>query len=126
MTATETFLVDSSGWLEYITEDPKADLFAPYIQSTRPLIVPTIVLFEVYKRLVRENGEPMGKRFLSQAYRNSIVPLDQHVAISAAELSLNFKLAMADAIIYATARACSARVVTSDQDFARLPDVILL
>ena len=125
-TASRTFLVDSSGWLEYVTEDSKVELFAPYIEGQHPLIVPTIVIYEVYRQLFREHGESVAQEFFSQALRNRVVELDAHTAIGAAEFSLRNKLAMADAIIYMTAKTYSAELVTSDADFAGLPGVMIL
>lgn len=126
MTASKPYLVDSSGWLEYVTEDAKVDLFAPYIEGEQPVIVPTIVIFEVYKRLKRELDELTAQQFVSQAHRNRVVVLDEYLAIGAADLSLQHKLPMADAVIYATALSHGAELITADQHFAGLPDVTVL
>ena len=125
-TGSKAYVVDSSGWLEYVTEDSKVELFAPYIEGEKPVLVPTIVIYEVYRRLMREHGESVAQQFFSQASRNQVIPLDVHTAIGAAELGRRHKLAMADAIIYATAQACEAELVTSDADFAGLPGVTVL
>jgi len=125
-TASDLLLVDSSGWLEYITQDTKADAFAPYLESSRPLLVPTIVLYEVYKKVTQMRGKTDADRFVSHALRQSIVELDEDLALSAAKISLVHKLAMADAIIYASALAHHAELVTSDQAFSGLPGVTLL
>lgn len=125
-TGSERYVVDSSGWLEYVTEDSKVELFAPYIEGEKPVVVPTIVIYEVYRHLVREHGESVAQQFFSQALRNQVFQLDVYTAIAAAELGLKHKLAMADAIIYATARASQAELVTSDVDFAGLPGVMVL
>lgn len=125
-TASDLLLVDSSGWLEYITADTKAAAFAPLLEGPRPLLVPTIVLYEVYKKLTQMRGKNEADRFASHALRQSVVDLNEDLALSAAKISLVHKLAMADAIIYATALAHHADLVTSDQAFSGLPGVTLL
>ncbi len=125
-TASDLLLVDSSGWLEYITSDTKSAAFAPFLEGSRPLLVPTIVLYEVYKKLTQMRGKTEADRFASHALRQSIVELDEDLALSAARISLVHKLAMADAIIYATALSQHAELVTSDQAFSGLPGVTLL
>jgi len=119
-------LVDSSGWLEYITLDKNARAFAPYIEGERPVLVPTIVLYEVYKKLCQSWGKVEADRFESHALRRKVVPLDDILAIAAARNSIAHNLAMADAIIYATALSFSAELVSSDQHFQGLPGVTLL
>jgi len=124
--ATDPVVVDSSGWLEYITLDTKANEASRYIEGARPILVPTIVLYEVYKKLKLSWGKVEADRFASQAMRRQVVPLGEMLAVAAANISLQHKLAMADAIIYATAQSFEAELVTSDQGFAGLPGVTLL
>src|SRR3972149_150666 len=119
-------LVDSSAWLEYITLDKNARAFARYIEGERPVLVPTIVLYEVYKKLCQSWGKVEADRFESHALRRKVVPLDDILAIAAARNSIAHNLAMADAIIYATALSFSAKLVSSDQPFQGLPGVTLL
>jgi predicted nucleic acid-binding protein len=125
-TVSKPALVDSSGWLEYITNGPKADAFAPYIESQFPILVPTIVLYEVRKILLLRSTKTEADVFVSQALRQQIVPLDERAALSAASLSLRHQLPMADAIIYATAQLHNAEIVSSDTHFTNLPNVTLL
>ncbi len=125
-TASDPVLVDSSGWLEYITLDAKAEAVAPYVEGARHILVPTIVLYEVYKKLSSGRGKAEADRFALQALRRQVIPLDADLALAGAVISLKHKLAMADAIIYATARASSAELVTSDQAFRGLLGVTLL
>jgi len=124
--ATDPVVVDSSGWLEYITLDTKANEASQYIEGVRPILVPSIVLYEVYKKLKLSCGKVEADRFASQAMRRQIIPLGELLALAAASISLQHKLAMADAIIYATAQGFAAELVTSDQGFAGLPGVTLL
>ena len=126
MTDSDLLLMDSSGWLEYITSDTKAAAFAPFLEGSRPLLVPTIVLYEVYKKVTQLRGKTEADCFASHALRQLVVGLDEDLAFSAAKLSLRHRLAMADAIIYATALAHRADLVTSDQAFSGLPGVTLI
>jgi toxin FitB len=125
-TATEFVVIDSSGWLEYITGDPKADLFAPYFESDVRILVPVIVLYEVRKVLLRGFTETMADIFQSNALRHEVVNIDEYIAMSAATLSIKYKLAMADALICATAERYGARLITSDAHFDNVPGVTLL
>jgi predicted nucleic acid-binding protein len=118
---TDKVVVDSSGWLEYLTSDNKADAFAAYLEGNLSVLVPTIVLYEVRKILLLKEGRTEADIFLSQALRRVIVPFDEDLAIKAAEVALVHKLPMADAIIYATAVHFGAQLVTSDAHFEGLP-----
>ena len=124
-TVSELLLIDSSAWLEYLTQDPDAAKFAPFIESSSPMLVPTIVLYEVVKILRRERGQAESDRFISAALRHMVVPLDEELALAAAQVSNTTKLAMADSIIYATAQVHQAQLVTGDAAFRGLPGVII-
>ena len=126
MTASEIVLVDSSGWLEYITGDEKADAFGDILQRDIQVLVPTIVLYEVLKILLLRAGRSEADIFLSEALRRKVVDLTDTIALAAASLSIDYKLPMADAIIYATALAHQAELVTSDAHFTGLPGVTIL
>lgn len=118
-------VVDSSGWLEYLTDDVNADRFAPYIAGQFQILVPTIVIYEVYKKLLMENGRSAADAFASNAMRRAVIPLDDVMSISAAQMSLDHRLPMADAIIYASAVAHNAELVTGDPHFKGLPGVVI-
>jgi predicted nucleic acid-binding protein len=124
-TVSELLLIDSSAWLEYLTQDTDAAKFAPFIESSSPRLVPTIVLYEVVKILRRERGQSESDRFISAALRGRVVPLDEQLALAAAQVSNTTKLAMADSIIYATAQVHQAQLVTGDAAFRGLPGVII-
>jgi predicted nucleic acid-binding protein len=117
---SELFLVDSSGWIEFLGNGPLADRFAPYFEHDEKLIVAVIVLYEVYKKLLSAGGSA-ADQFLSAALRTRVVPIDERLALAAARISLNRRLAMADAMIYATALSAGAHLVTSDAHFQGLP-----
>ena len=119
---SELFLVDSSGWIEFLGDGPLADRFAPYFEREERLIVPAIVLYEVYKKLLSAGGSTAADRFLSAALRARIVPVDERLALLAARISLDRRLAMADAMIYAAALIAGAHLVTSDAHFQGLPE----
>lgn len=125
-TVSDPILVDSSGWLEYITSDSKADLFAPYLEGERPVLVPAIVLFEVRKILLQRQPKTVADLFVSEALRRTVVPVDQDIALSAAAISIQHELPMADALIYATAERNGAELVTSDAHFKGLARVTFL
>jgi toxin FitB len=126
MTVSEPVVVDSSGWLEYLTEGPKADSFAPYLERNQIVLLPTVVIYEVRKILVLRRYKTLADAFYSQALRRTIVAFDETLAVKSAELSIDYKLAMADAIIYATAQHRNVPLVTSDAHFANLPGVTML
>jgi len=124
MTDSDLFVVDSSGWVEFFGAGPKGLEFAPYLER-EDLLVPTVVVYEVLKKLTRDGGKTEADRFVSHAFRRVVVPLDRTIAVSAAAVSLDLKLAMADAIIYATAQAYHAQLITADSAFRGLPSVII-
>jgi predicted nucleic acid-binding protein len=112
--------------VEYFGEGPKADAFEPFLRRHGDLIVPAIVVYEVYKKLLAFRGETSANRFLSAVSRAEIADFDALLAIGAAQVSLAHKLAMADAIIYATAQNCGAELVTSDRHFEGLAGVTII
>src|ERR1700688_674199 len=117
---SELLLVDSSGWIEFLGDGPLADRFAPYFEWEERLVVPAIVLYEVYKKLLSERSSTAADRFLSAALRCRVVPIDERLVLLAARISLDLRLAMADAMIYATALVAGAHLVTSDAHFESL------
>ena len=113
-------LVDSSGWIEYFTDGPLADEFAPYLENLAEVVTPTIVIFEVYRVIRRQRSEEAATAAVAQMQKTSVVDLDQFLALSAADVSIDHGLAMADAIVYATAQTKGVDMVTGDADFAGL------
>ena len=96
------------------------------MEGAEPLVVPTIVFYEVYKTLKRDLSEEAAMTAVSQMGKAESMPLDESLALSAADISLGMRLAMADAIVLAAARKRDARLVTLDADFASAPDVTIL
>ena len=117
-------LLDSSGWIEFFTGGPLAEKYAHYLTSRYQLITPTIVLYEVYKKIKRERGEETALLFAGRLSATQVVQLTESIAFLAADMSLKHGLAMADAIVYATARDQEAEVVTGDADLKDLPGVV--
>ncbi len=124
----DRFVVDSSGWVEYLGGGPKADAFGKYLENPGLVLLPSVVVYEVYKKMLREQSQTLAERFLSFAFgfQEREIALDASLAASAARVSLTASLPMADAIIYATAQAHQAELVTSDAHFSGLPGVTLI
>ena len=116
-------VVDSSAWLEYFADGPNAEEFAAPIQDAATLIVPSIALFEVFKRIRTQRDSEIALRAVSQMRRGKVVDLGADLAVAAADLSADLKLALADSIILATAREFEATVWTQDIDFEGLEGV---
>ena len=110
-------VVDSSAWIEYFTDGPNASFFAQPIEATEKLIVPTLTLYEVFKRVHRERGEAAALHKVAHMMQGKVVDLSASLALSAARLSVEESLPMADAMIYSTTRAHDATLWTQDAHF---------
>jgi predicted nucleic acid-binding protein len=116
-------VVDSSGWLEYFGEGPNGEFFAPVIRASAQLVIPTISMYEVYKRIVLQRDEDEALSAIGWMTLGMVADMTQDIALAAADLSMEYKLPMADSIILATARANNATLWTQDEHFKDLPDV---
>lgn len=116
-------VVDSSAWLEYLTGGPNAEYFAKAIEDVGSLLVPSITVYEVFKKVLMERGEEAALQVVAQMNTGELVELEEDLAIDAARLSVAHKIPMADSIILATARAHDAWVWTQDDDFKGLDKV---
>ena len=116
-------VVDSSGWLAYFAGGPNAPVFAPVIQDIDRLIVPTICLYEVFKRILAQRGEEAALQAAGIMSLGQIVEVTQAIALTAAKISHERKLAMADSIILATAYTHNATLWTQDADFEHIEGV---
>ena len=116
-------VVDSSGWLEYLADGPNADFFANSILATADLLVPTLSLYEVFKRVLQQRGENDALQAMALMQQGTIVELSASLALSAARISLNDKIPTADSIMLATARAYGATLWSQDADFENIPGV---
>jgi len=116
-------VVDSSGWIEYLSGGGNVAFFRKPIESTEPLVVPSLSLFEVYRHMLRHVGREEALNVVAAMRSGTVVELDDRLALEAAELSVETKLALADSIILATARAHDAELWTQDSDFEGLEGV---
>jgi len=116
-------VVDSSAWLEYFADGPNADHFAEPIQDGARLLVPTFVVYEVFKRLLAVADEDAGREAVAMMHTGRVVTLSEELALRAAVLSVEHRLPLADSVILATARAHEALLWTQDGDFEGLPRV---
>lgn len=116
-------VVDSSAWLEYFAGGPNAEYFAKAIEDVPNLLVPSITIYEVFKRVLLERGEKLALQVVAQMKTGHLVELEEDLAIDAARLSVAHKIPMADSIILATARSNDAWVWTQDDDFNGLAKV---
>lgn len=119
-------LIDTSGWLHYFLNGPLIECYAKYLEKPNTVLTPTIVLYEVYKKIKIQSEEQYADMAASQMNRTMVAPLSDSIAYLAADISVQYKLAMADAIIYATADSLGAKLVTSDADFKDLPGVLYI
>lgn len=110
-------VVDSSGWLEYFANGRNAGFFAPAVEDTSRLVVPSLTLFEVFKRILQQRGEPSALQAVALMHQGRVVDLDAVLALAAARLSVHERLPLADSVILATARAFNATLWTQDSDF---------
>ena len=116
-------VVDSSGWLEYLADGPNADFFAKSILATADLVVPTLSLYEVFKRVLQQRGDNDALQAVALMQQGTLVELSASLALSAARISLNDKIPMADSIMLATARAWGATLWSQDSDFKNIAGV---
>ncbi|MFN8177214.1 MAG: type II toxin-antitoxin system VapC family toxin [bacterium] len=110
-------VVDSSGWLEYFANGKNAGFFARAVEGPSQLIVPTLSLFEVFKRILQQRGEAPALQAAALMHQGTVVDLDAALALAAARLSVMERLPLADSVILATARAHGATLWTQDADF---------
>ena len=116
-------IIDSSGWLEYFAEGENADFFAPAIEDIENLLVPVINIYEVFKRLLQSRGLDVAETRIADLYKGQPADLTAPLALSAAQISVEYKLPMADSLMLATARAYEAILWTQDEHFKDIPGV---
>ena len=116
-------IVDTSGWLEYFADSPQARHFAAAVEDTEHLLVPAVIVHEVFKKVALAFDENRALQAIGQLKQGRVVNVDEAIAIYAGKLSLEKKLPMADALIYATAVLHDATVYTQDAHFEGLAQV---
>ena len=116
-------VVDSSGWLEYFADGSNAGFFALAIEDTAELAVPSLSLYEVFKRVLQQRGEGDALQAVAVMIQGEVVDLDLNLALSVAKVSVDFGIPMADSVMLATAQAHGATLWTQDADFAGMAGV---
>jgi len=116
-------VVDSSAWLSYFAGDGNARLFAKSIETLEKLVVPSIVITEVFKSVLRQRNEESALQVVAHMKQGIVIALDGELAVNAAVFGVELKLPLADSIIYATAQKYDAVVWTQDADFKGLENV---
>ena len=116
-------VVDSSGWLEYFARGTNASFFAPVIKATENLVVPTICMYEVFKRLLTQRGEEDALQAIGIMSLGFLADLTREIAVNAANISSELQIAMVDSIILATTHAYNATLWTQDADFKGMEEV---
>lgn len=109
-----------------LVDSSLAQAYASHLKDLQEIVTPTVVLYEVYKIIKRQRSEEDALAAAAQIGKTRLIPLDDQVALTAADVSLAHHLAMADAIVYSTALMLGATLLTSDSDLAPLPGVTYL
>ena len=116
-------IVDSSGWLEYFADAPNAGYFAPVLENVTELLVPSISIYEVFKRILQQKRDSEALEAVALMMQGQVIDLDASIAIGAAKISDELKIPMADSIMLASAHHYKAMFWTQDADFADVPGV---
>lgn len=119
-------VVDSCGWIDYLVDSSLAPQYEKYLQKPEEMITPSLVIYEVYKKVKKEKGQELALSIVAQMEKTKVVTLDEEITLLAADLSISHLLPLADAVVYATAMREKAQVVTSDYHFKDLDDVVFL
>jgi len=117
-------IIDSSGWLSYFSDDDNAPFFAQEIENTDRIIVPSITITEVFKRVFHQRGEEAALEVIAQMQQSKVISLNDNLALDAAHYGIKYKLPLTDSIIYATAQKYNAVLWTQDADFEGLENVM--
>lgn len=117
------FVVDTCGWIEWLTDGKLGSEFGKYLLSPKQLVVPVLIQYELFKWVRRERDEATAYNIVALTQKGHVMPVDTSLALLAADVSAQHQLAMADAFVFATALQSNAQVVTSDKHFAALPGV---
>lgn len=119
-------LVDSNGWIEYFRNGMLADRFEKYLTELDRVVIPVVLIYEVYKKVKKERGEEQALQIVGQMMKAKVVNIDVELMLSAGDISIKYALPMVDAIIYATAIKEKCPVVTSDPHLEKLENVIYI
>ncbi len=117
-------LVDTCGWIEWLTDGILANKYKPYMQDVESIIVPTSVQFELYKWASKVKNKQEALKVIALTEQGKVIPLTTSLSLLSGDLAQEYKLSFADAIIYATAQNEQAEIITSDDHFLNLPGVV--
>jgi predicted nucleic acid-binding protein len=117
------YLIDTCGWIEWFTDGKLASSFEPYFKRLSEVIVPTLIQYELYKWVCREESITSALEVIGVTENGVVIPLDTSLALYAADISKEYSLSMADAIIYAASKHNNVLLITSDKHFKNIPDV---
>lgn len=123
MSHHDTVIIDTCGWIEWLTDGALADKYAPWFERMQSVVVPTSIQFELYKWVCRVKSKQMALEAVALTKQGSVLPLTTSIALVAADVAAEYKLSFADAIIYASAQTNNAMLVSSDDHFEGLPNV---
>jgi toxin FitB len=116
-------VLDSSAWIEFFGEGPFAEEFGKRLRQPANVLTAAIAIYEVYKWLKRERSEAEAVQAVATMQKTHVVDITKEIAVSAADLSLEHKLAMADSMMLAVAQAYDAELLTTDSDFEGIANV---
>ncbi len=105
-------MVDSSGWLEYFADGVNADIFAEPLRDMEKVLVPAICYYEVFKVVLRERNESDALQVLALMHQGITIDIDSDIAVQAAKNSLQYRLSMADSIIFTVAQQFDSTLCT--------------
>jgi len=116
-------VVDSSGWLEYFAGGPNAGFFSEPVEAPDELLVPTLSLYEVFKRVLQQRGESKALQAVAFMRSGTVLNLTGTIALHAARLSVDLHLPLADSVMLASTRENNAVLWTQDADFEGIEGV---
>lgn len=119
-------VIDTSAWIEWFVGSYLREQLAQQIPVRSQCVFPTIIQLELAKWLARERGQERVDQMTAYTQKCVVVPLDTRIAMRSVAVHRQYKLATADAIVYATAQEYGADLVTCDAHFEKLPNVILI
>ncbi|HEY4715674.1 MAG TPA: type II toxin-antitoxin system VapC family toxin [bacterium] len=117
-------IVDSSGWIEYFRNGMLAERFEKYLADLAKVVVPTVIIYEVYKKIKKEKGEDQAVQIVGQMLKGKVVTADAELMVLAGDLGIKHAIPMVDAIVYATSVREKCPVVSSDPHLEKLENVV--
>lgn len=126
MSTQNSAVLDSSVWIELINQGPLASKCEAIYKKHTPLFLPSIIIYEVYKKLLQSLSEDQALSVIGWMTQNPIVEINKEIALEAAHLSLNHSTAMADSLVLASAQFTKSTLYTLDNDFINLPNACVI